>query len=1217
MVGSGFSRNATTTSSDAHIAPTWAELADALYARLYPPAEYGGIQSAPAREFTISHPTKLAQEYEISFGRDHLHRFIKQQVQNKKLMPGTLHQDLMRLPWRDIFTTNWDTLLEQARIFVPERKYSVVHNSDEIPLSSQPRIIKLHGTLPAHFPLVFTEEDYRTYPTNFAPFVNTVQQAMMETVFILIGFSGDDPNFLNWSGWVRDNLGTSAPKIYLAGWLNLSNHRRRMLENRNVIPIDLYRHPKSQQWPEHQKHQYSMEWLLASFYFGEPYVISNWPKPSEDKSLKYREIIKPIEEPISDKPMYETDLSVQENRQVTLKKIQKLLGIWQHNRELYPNWLIIPYDKLSDISNKTKIGRAKILEILPDLEPTVQLRAVYELTWRIDTLLEPIPKDLKDIANTVLDRINCVDRTVDGEIDITANWPVIRNQWLYVALALVAAVRLKFNNEEFKKQIEKLSPFLCDGNDISHRIYHERCLWEISSFNYKRLDELLNDWNTEDFDPIWMVRKSAFLFGIGRCDDAKKLATSALAIVRGYPKSDKNVFGPSCEGWALYCVLEFEERKDELQPWSRWEELSTLKCNAYEEMRKYTGALYRKIPERYFPSFDFDEMPYGQFSISNHKSAQYLAALRAIRLTEVAGVPSSTGFRAPASEVLTVAAEILFFKEPELAARLILRVTANENGDRFNLFFSRTRVAVMSIDLVIDLAQDCISGIEFSLTEIINYDRARNGFWFERLRVFMEALSRFVVRLEPGAAKPIFDKAMIWYQNRVIASRVTFAKPMRNILKRSWEALSESKRSACISDILAAPISGMDGFPETSDQYPDPGELLNLPPIDPEVTIGENRKKEILKFLVRAMNIGGEARARALNRVSWMYSIRLIASSEESVVADALWGYDYTSYDGLPTSIRTKDWGFLALPEPEKGIAEKRYRRKWLNVNEAPNIDELLFNVGSAISGLRSYNRKLTLSDQEINYLEEKVSCWAETPISYPLNISVSHPTRLMFRNKVQATYDTISGLKFILLEIHLSEYISKMLYGKFEKLNKTETPAFTLAPGLIKSRPDLFDGIARSMRTALVSSESPLALDSAGGLAFWLEVSKELEDAVRSPPEDLVREIGFVVASRRKPVLNLALQIAKWVFKDGEHRHQSILGDLLSEGLGYLAQELEYNRNHDQTDDVPLLRWGCTQLAFAMAAQGFDNDINVAFWVNGAEADPLPEVRMQNARST
>ena len=88
---------------------------------------------------------------------------------------------------------------------------------DHISSAAAPRIIKLHGTVPGseYCPLIVTEEDYRTYPTKFAPFVNTVQQLMMETALLLIGFSGDDPNFLSWSGWVRDNLGGSAPKIYL------------------------------------------------------------------------------------------------------------------------------------------------------------------------------------------------------------------------------------------------------------------------------------------------------------------------------------------------------------------------------------------------------------------------------------------------------------------------------------------------------------------------------------------------------------------------------------------------------------------------------------------------------------------------------------------------------------------------------------------------------------------------------------------------------------------------------------------------------------------------------------------------------------------------------------------------------------------------------------------------------------------------------------------
>ena len=303
MIGSGFSRNAVKRRSDAPDPPLWQEIAKAVYEKLYPQSDNRGIAEASSASGFL----RLAQEYEVAFGRSDLHQFIRQVVRDEDFAPGDIHKRLLRLPWRNVFTTNWDTLLEKTRSFVADRAYSVVQNMDEIPLAAQPRIIKLHGSLPAHFPLIFTEEDYRTYPTKFAPFVNTVQQAMMETAFCLIGFSGDDPNFLEWSGWVRDNLGASAPKIYLVGWLDLSSHRRRMLEDRNVVPIDLAHHPKASKWPDDLRHQYATEWILHTLERGQPYDASEWPKPPSRQHSSVPEELQPVEEVVSDVPKYEPE----------------------------------------------------------------------------------------------------------------------------------------------------------------------------------------------------------------------------------------------------------------------------------------------------------------------------------------------------------------------------------------------------------------------------------------------------------------------------------------------------------------------------------------------------------------------------------------------------------------------------------------------------------------------------------------------------------------------------------------------------------------------------------------------------------------------------------------------------------------------------------------------------------------------------------------------
>ena len=117
----------------------------------------------------------------------------------------------MNLSWRDVFTTNYDTLLERTADMVTDRRYNVVLNQEDLVNSNDaPRIIKLHGSFPSQRPFIITEEDYRTYPKRFAAMVNTVQQALLENVFCMIGFSCEDPNFLNWIGWIHDNLGKSS-----------------------------------------------------------------------------------------------------------------------------------------------------------------------------------------------------------------------------------------------------------------------------------------------------------------------------------------------------------------------------------------------------------------------------------------------------------------------------------------------------------------------------------------------------------------------------------------------------------------------------------------------------------------------------------------------------------------------------------------------------------------------------------------------------------------------------------------------------------------------------------------------------------------------------------------------------------------------------------------------------------------------------------------------
>ena len=232
MIGAGFSKNADKLSSTDKWFKNWNELSDMFYETVYG-------NDGPGKEYNSS--LRLAQEVEITVGRPKLENILKEAIPDEDYGPSEVYTKLMELPWRDVFTTNYDTLLERAADKVSKRRYNVVVNQEDLVNSNDaPRILKLHGSFPSQRPFIITEEDYRTYPVRFAAMVNTVQQALLENVFCMIGFSCEDPNFLSWIGWIHDNLGkSSSQKIYMISVEHISDAKQKLLFDKNIIVVDL------------------------------------------------------------------------------------------------------------------------------------------------------------------------------------------------------------------------------------------------------------------------------------------------------------------------------------------------------------------------------------------------------------------------------------------------------------------------------------------------------------------------------------------------------------------------------------------------------------------------------------------------------------------------------------------------------------------------------------------------------------------------------------------------------------------------------------------------------------------------------------------------------------------------------------------------------------------------------------------------------------------
>jgi len=180
---------------------------------------------------------------------------------HKKLLEGD--------KWERIYTTNYDRLLEYV-INSKEKKYAVITRAKDLSVNTEKTsIIKLHGDLynpkdkrvfmfdgNPHQQYIISEEDYKNYPKEHEAFTQLMRISLLQGVFCLIGFSGDDPNFVNWISWVRDVLVTDeennsnegdekrAPyKIFLIGLSDKEpdDVRKIFYENHNIIYVPLLR----------------------------------------------------------------------------------------------------------------------------------------------------------------------------------------------------------------------------------------------------------------------------------------------------------------------------------------------------------------------------------------------------------------------------------------------------------------------------------------------------------------------------------------------------------------------------------------------------------------------------------------------------------------------------------------------------------------------------------------------------------------------------------------------------------------------------------------------------------------------------------------------------------------------------------------------------------------------------------------------------------------
>jgi len=505
LVGAGFSKNADTNNPKCTF-PDWNELGHIFYKFL----KY----KEPSEDEHCLDVLHLAEEIEIKNDRPCLNDLLKKSIPDTSFQPGSLHHQLLELPWNNVFTTNYDTLLERTNKKIRKiYEYSIVKTKDDFYSAKHNKIIKLHGSLPNGL-FIITEEDYRKYPKDYAPFVNAIQQILLEDTVCLIGFSGEDPNFLEWNGWLHDKLGKNSHRIYLVGLLNLTEVQKKLFEKRNIIPVDI---GLCIERKDDYKQALSLFFdHLSSFEKEEtPDNTIGWPE-KKNKGFQFN----------ANKDIPGQFISILEN--------------WRLTRKNYPKWIIVPEDRRTILKYDTEYC-SDFLVHLSKADFPIDIELLYEYNWRIERTLTPIDNNLIAIYETIINRINPFPDDLSVENATTpntklpqeTNWEEIATEWIDLQLSMMRFYREEGFHEKWQLIADKIKKFSGKLMPEQHGLYHcERCLYSLFKLDIPQVRKELEVWPENNALPFWEAKKAGILAEIGEIPTAERILETAIQTIR-------------------------------------------------------------------------------------------------------------------------------------------------------------------------------------------------------------------------------------------------------------------------------------------------------------------------------------------------------------------------------------------------------------------------------------------------------------------------------------------------------------------------------------------------------------------------------------------------------------------------------------------------------------------------------------------------------------
>ncbi|UEX78761.1 P-loop NTPase [Spiribacter halobius] len=142
------------------------------------------------------------------------------------IQPATFHHLLPQFPWRALFTTNYDQLIEdtyRSASHALQQCHPIISNDDPLDKvnrdNHQVPLVKLHGCISRkrdkNLPFILSVDQYNDYDTNRDRLFKFLYEIGFENTFVFVGHSLQDPDIRHIIQRIDKNIPEGRPRYYL------------------------------------------------------------------------------------------------------------------------------------------------------------------------------------------------------------------------------------------------------------------------------------------------------------------------------------------------------------------------------------------------------------------------------------------------------------------------------------------------------------------------------------------------------------------------------------------------------------------------------------------------------------------------------------------------------------------------------------------------------------------------------------------------------------------------------------------------------------------------------------------------------------------------------------------------------------------------------------------------------------------------------------------